>query len=912
MGCRLAPRKGFTINGTQFDSKTAGSMEERWGLVRVLENLVAGVVRHPWLTLALAFLTAAAAFSAAVSTLRINTDPSAFVSSDETFVRNFREFQAVFSHVKQTTLIVVSSEDRAAAGRAAEALVQRLEAEPETFTSVFYPTGHPFYERNAFLFLGEERLNDVIGRLAAAQAPLAILAREPNLAGIAEFLSLTTRAYDEPVDLPALAADMMAGLADTAEKVALGETPDLPWFERLLAREFGASDHLIIVQGQLDFDAALPAKALLQRIRDLAAEAGIAPGTGIDLRLTGRVPLEYEELKSAQSSVTLAGIVSLLALTVILSLGVRSFRIIGAVLVTLLTGLAWTLGFAVLAVGELNILSVAFSVLFIGLGIDFAIHFALRIQEAVGTEKSFAAAALRATQSQGRAIGLCALTSAIGFLSFLPTDYRALADLGAISGGGMALAYVAAFTVLPAILTITGAPPQVPRLPFAGQSARIIRTLTLEHPAKILIPAGVAGVLAAFIAPQVVFDYSTLGLKDPNSESVRTLEYLQSKGVKTDFTLNVIAADGAEARRLAEEIARIEGVEAVDSPETLVPGDQDLKRETLDEAVQFLWPALSAKPRAEALTAEQRLERLLAIRAGLAALLAAPPPESDPARARFREEARRLDAAIARLLGPGTEAEDTARLETELVAGVPERVAWLGQALAPPPLGLDDAPAELRERVVASDGRYLLTVKPRDDVRDVVALERLIEAVARIAPEVTGRPVMEAGIGSVVVRSLVEAFAIAGILILGILLVSLGNVRESLLVLVPLLWAGTLTLAVSALAGLAFNFANVILLPLILGLGVDSGIHMVSRFRNRHSMTEVLGSSTPRAVLLSVLTTLGSFGSLALSSHNGIKSMGIMLSLSMVFLLVATLLVLPALMAVFERPPKDPAAPAGA
>ncbi|MCP5431745.1 MAG: MMPL family transporter [Alphaproteobacteria bacterium] len=861
-------------------------------LGRIAERLVAQIVARPWTTLVLAALFAGLALFAAAQRLGINTDTTDFVTSDEPFLKDHQAFEEAFPQLSQTTLVVVTAREPARAKEAADELAERLKAEPERYNSVFEPGNHAFFDRHALLYLDEPQLQRLLARLAEAQPALAVLARDPNMRGIDAFLDLAVTAYETGGTLPPLIVELMRSLADEATDVSNGEEAGVPWFERLLQRELGQSTHLILVQGRLDFATAVPGRALIDGIRGAARDLGFSRDTGVEVRLTGRVPLETEELQSAKDSVTVAGFVSLALLTLLMFVGVRSLRLILAALVALFVGLAWTLGFAALTVGQLNILSVAFAVLFIGIGVDFMIHYALRVQEEVGAS-GLAPALTGGAAHVARPILLCGLTTAIGFLAFVPTEYSALGELGIISAGGILFAVIAAFTVVPALLALTGLKPP-PSLPAAAaRPLARVNSFAMSRPAGVLAFVGLVAVGAAIYSRHLVFDFSSLALKDPHSESVTTLRDLQDQGISTDFTARVLAKDAADAEVLRKRLLVLPTVKDVVGLDAIVPRRQDEKRAELEEALFFLWPALSQAKEGAGAPLDDALRR--ALLEGLAGKLRKVTEPDDPTRQAAFVEAHRLAAALAAVASEPAKARE---LEARLVGGLAERLDWLKKALQPSPVVIEEVPDELKERVLTPDGRVLLTVLPKEDIRDIAAAERFIRDVHSVDPHATGRPVAEAGVGAVVERSLFRAFGLAAGAIFLLLLVSLRSLKDSLLVMAPLVAATALTTGTAVVFGIHLNFANVILLPLIFGLGVDGGIHMVTRYKDRHSVGGMMRSSTPRAIVLSVLTTLFSFGSLMLSSHAGIASMGLMLTIAAFYLLVTTLLMLPALLVI--------------
>jgi predicted RND superfamily exporter protein len=231
------------------------------------------------------------------------------------------------------------------------------------------------------------------------------------------------------------------------------------------------------------------------------------------------------------------------------------------------------------------------------------------------------------------------------------------------------------------------------------------------------------------------------------------------------------------------------------------------------------------------------------------------------------------------------------------VADLEDHLVWLRRALAARPTTLADLPPDLERRLISPDGRVLVTALPTEDISDVRAMNRFIDSVASVAPGATGRPVVEAGVGAIVVRSFRQAITIAAVAILLVVLLALRDPIETLLVLTPIAMAAVFTTATAVLIDMPFNMANVMAIPLVLGLGVDNGIHLVLRYREERCLDRLLRSSTARAIVLSGLTTLAAFGALSVSSHRGIASMGQLLTISIFYLMICTLVVLPALLA---------------
>ena len=868
------------------DSETMGRVE------RVLTALVFGVSRHPWLTLALAALLTGVSIVYAQETVRVNSDDSALISQDEPFRREYQKFIDVFPQFDETTVIVITSDSIDRADDAVHAMTEALVQRPDLIDSIYSPSSDPFFEDHALLYLEVADLEDVIDRLAEAQPALTALAEDPSLRGLVGELQLSVDQLQEGEELPPGFARMANRISEVAESMLAGRPRSISWADEFLDQE-GEVYRIITVQGHKDFSESISTSQLIGEIRALGERLELTPENGVRLRLTGMVPLAHDELETLQSGLSLAAFLSLSLLTVILGFGVRSLRVIASTLVTLLASITWTTAWAMLSVGEFNLISAAFAVLMIGLGVDFAIHIGLRYEEESRGSLPVGKALARAGGKAGPSVALCALTSAIGFLAFVPTPYPGLGSLGIIAGGGMFISLVATLTLFPALLALMRPPTSQ-----HGDRVPLLAHLypAIEHRAGAIVAGAVIlGAVATLLSTQIRFDFSTLSMRDPESESVRTLRDLQEEEIVTDYSATVLAENRQDAERLAAELEALESVLEARPPSWYVAGDQENKLLMIEDAAFFLESILYPPPPLDPPSSRQRMEAIDALRN---AILQLPPGhESDPA----WQSARRLGAVLERIAaGPDPPAAALV-LENLVVNDLEERIEWIGRAVTVSGVQFADLPAELIRRSVAPDGRARIAVLPTEDVRDAAALKRFVDAVDAVAPHATGRPAVEAGIGEVVVLTFRIAIGISFLLVFSVLVLSLRSIVDSFLVLLPITLAALMTTATGVVIDMPFNMTNVVVIPLIMGLGIDNGIHVFMRFRSGESLEAMMTSSTPRAVLLSALTTLAAFGSLAVSGHPGMHSIGVLLAFAVIYLVLCTLVVLPAMLALFER-----------
>lgn len=823
-----------------------------------------------WVCAAGLALTVAAAWYFAAN-LAISTDTTDMLSAELDFRRDSRDLSAAFPQFSDNILVVIDGQTPDRADDAALALAERLRAEPKLFGDVYDPAGDPFFRRNGLLYMDPDDLADLADRLAEAQPFLGALWRDPSLRGLGRMLGLALDQMSADSELP---IDLAGVLDRIAEEHRNGRFAELSWQGLMSGDGAGSGRHYLLIQPALDFGSLRPAEAAMERLRALAVEMSLDGSAGARMRLTGSAALAQEELKSVETGLGLAGLLSAVLVMGLLLIGLRTSRMVIAVLITLIAGLIWTAAFAIAALGQLNLISVAFAVLFIGLSVDFGIHFGLRYAEARLGGAEHAVALRAAAEGVGGALTLTAVAAAIGFYAFLPTAYVGLAELGLIAGTGMFIALFANLTLLPALLSL-----MPPRLAVAHQAAKRVH-LKRTLPARTVVVGALAlGVGAAVLLPQARFDFDPLNLKDPGTESVSTLFDLMDDPNTNPYSVTVLAADLDAARALKDRLAALDVVDGARTLADYVPVGQEEKLEIVGEMALFLSPALAAEPSPPP-TRDDLVAAVADLRGRLTGL-----PEGDLA-----ASARRLTEVLPR------EPALIESLQQRLLAGLPGRLAALRDSLEAGPVTLADLPASVRQREVSTDGRAKVEIMPRDDLRDRAALEEFVAAVRAVAPRATGSPVIILEAGDAVVTAFAQAAGLAVAVISLLLVVLMRRLRDVLLVFAPLVLAALLTVAASVLIAQPFNFANVIVLPLLFGLGVAGGIHLVARERDS---TAVMVTSTPRAVVFSALTTIGSFGSIALSSHPGTASMGVLLTIAISLTLACTLIVLPALMRVW-------------
>lgn len=851
----------------------AGSLD------RLAAAVVMAVQRAPRLVIVLSLVLAGLAAWITARDLGINTSTSDMIAETAPFMRTYQEVKARFPERADVITVVIEGDTPDRARDAADRLTEALRADTDLFPYVFQPGGGAFFARNGLLYLDRDELLDLFDALADASPLLQRLREDTSLRGLFAVVGLgvgdaeTDRTRLD--DLDWLLGRTGVVISDTLD----GKPRQLSWQEIMYGQEATAADRrsLILVRPNvLDYDTLLPGATALNEIRRLAEDAGIGPANGVIVRLTGGPALQYDELATVQRGMAIVGAASLALVTLILWLALRSLSTVLVCLVTLIVGLVWTAGFATVAVGHLNLISVAFAVLFVSLVVDFSIHFCLRAREAAAATDP-RAAVRTAAGSVGGSLGLCALSTAVGFYAFLPTDYRGVSELGVIAGTGMLIGLIANWTLLPALLTL---------FPVrAASSAGVTVLAGLSFPRRAVrggaLGFGLAGLAAL---PGLSFDINPLNLQDEEAESVIALRTLMAGDNRDIWTAASLASDADHARARAAAFEALPEVDRVVSQPDFVPTEQEQRLEVIADIAAALEPDPFALAY-DAPTANDQRGAINALAASLDRLAAG---GSMPG------GAEQMRSALARL-AQASDAE-IAAAETALVGALPSRLDALDAALDAQAFDRGDLPAELMARYRGTDGVLRLDITPADDITaDNQALKRFVAALRTVDPGVTDDPVLVLEAGRVMVNAFAQAMISALAVIALILYVVVRRLRDVVIILTPLCLAGVLTGAAMRLIGLDFNFANVIVLPLLLGIGVDSAIHLVHRFRADPKRNLVQTSTVP-AVLFSALTTMAGFGSLALSPHPGTASMGQLLLIGVVLTVACTMILIPALL----------------
>ena len=837
---------------------------------------------RPIIIVALCAAAASAVYSA--KNFAINTDIDKLISPDLEWRKHEAEFEEAFPGHFGSTIVVVDAPKAEYASIAAAELAKRLRAQPKLFRSVEDPASDEFFAHNGLLFQTTDDITHMTEGLGQAAPLVGTLVNDPSLRGLGRTLSLgLVGVQNRMITLDALARPLTLASA-TIEGVLAGKPTVFSWQELVNGQSPGPSDlrHFIVVHPALDFSALEPGRASSNAIRRAATDLDLASKYQARVRLTGSVPMGDEEFATVQQGAAVNGFGTIILVLTILWLALKSARLIMAVFINLFVGLAITAALGLMMVGALNMISVAFAVLFVGLGVDFGIQFSVRYRAERHLVPELRPALLQAAEKIGVPLTLAAAAVAAGFLSFLPTDYRGVSELGQIAGIGMIIAYATSITVLPSLITLLN-PPGEPE-PVGYRALAPIDWFLQTYRIPVIVGTLAIGILGTPLLYFLTFDFDPIHLRSTQTESISTVLDLGNDPQAGINSVNVVLPSLDQARTAANRLQKVSQVKTTRTLASFVPQDQDKKLAAVRELAEKLGPSLQRQP-GKPPTDADNVAALNGIADQLARFAA---NASGPG----AEAAKQL-SADARKLAQADQKSRTAA-QTAFIVPLQADVAELRGYLRAQKITQDNLPQDLRHKWVTPDGRARVEVAPKGDTNDTEFLRSFAGAVLAEYPNATGGPISILKSGQTVIRAFFEAGFYALVSIALLLWIVLRRVGDVLLTLVPLLLAGMVTLELCVVIGMPLNFANIIALPLLLGVGVAFKIYYIIAWRSGH--TNLLQSSLTRAVIWSALTTATAFGSLWLSQHPGTSSMGKLLALSLICTLAAAVLFQPALM----------------
>jgi hopanoid biosynthesis associated RND transporter like protein HpnN len=851
-------------------------------LTSVVVAIIEFCLRHARAVVAFGVLIAIAGGVYTAGHFVINSDINALLSKDLDWRKREVEFERQFRRFELLNVVVEAPTPELATA-ATNALTSALAKETGSFQSVTNSSTAAFFEQHGMLFPGVDDIRKRLDGLARGEPLIHDVATDVSLRGmIAGLEDVLLGVRQNRTSL-----DQVYGVFDAAgatlENILSGRPASFSW--RALAEGRPAPPYerrgFIEVRPVLDFAAVQPGHAASETLRRIAA--GIAPQYQATVRLTGPVAMADEEFGTIKENAARNGAITFAIVLFILWMALRSPKLIAAVFVCLMIGLPLTAALGLLLVGSFNLISVYFAVLFVGIGVDFAIQYSVRYRAERHEIVDLAGAVRRAGFYVAAPLTLAGCATALGFFSFLPTDYKGVSELGLIAGFGMLIAFATSITILPALISLLNPPGEPEPVGFTWLAP--LDEFLDRHRIAVLVGVAVCVLGGLPLLFWLRFDFNPINLRDPKTEAVATYLELSRDPFTDANAIQLLAPSLDKANEIAKTVSKLPEVSHVLTLSSFVPEQQAEKLPIIAATAKVLGGAFDP---ANAEPAPTDSDDVAALREGAERLQDA----ADGKTGVGAEAAKRLAAGLLGLASAPPESRQEAR--TAFVAPLRADLDALRSSLQAEPITLASLPPDLVRDWMTKDGRARVSIAPSGNPGDNEEMRRFAAAVLAVAPDAIEGPISILEAGKTVVRAFITAglWAMASIAVL--LWLVLRRIGDVLLTLIPLITAGLVTLEICSAVGFPLNFANIIAFPLLLGVGVAFKIYYIMAWRE--GQTHLLQTSLTRAVLYSALTTATAFGSLMFSNHPGTSSMGKLLALSLVTTLAAAVLFQPILM----------------
>jgi hopanoid biosynthesis associated RND transporter like protein HpnN len=892
---------------------------------QVLRRLAECVCRRPAWFIYPQLLLFVLSLAYAGFTLKLKTDANDLVSPNVGYQRQWQEVREEF-HMQDDFVTLVESEDPAKNRQFVERLAARVELEPELFTAVYYKGDVRNLGPKALLMLPEEKLEALLRGLREGRIYVGKMGSVTNLDSLfreiqaqwLEVLADESKVGSFADALPALRQVVQQG----AESLQRKGAPPSPGLTTLFAAREDPSQggYLQIAGGRIYLftcsahrDADNP--RAVRRLRELVEQTR-SEVPGVNVGVTGLPVLNLDEMTQAEEDTTRASIVSLIIVALTFIFCYQQVARPLKATACLVVGLGYTLGFTALTVGHLNILTITFVPILIGMAIDFGVHLIARYEEELRFGCDEKTAMTQAMIAGGTGIITSGFTTAAAFLAMLLTSFKGIREMGIIAGGGLLICLVPMMTLLPALLLQTGRrrwhitiPPKLrmlifPPRPRAWHKRREqMEQLWLHRPRAVMWVGGVITVAALALAGRVTFDYNPLHLQSQNLPAVQ-YEHRIIESASRSILSSSVAADSVEdALRLEREFRALPSVADVDSVAPFLAGDQQTKRDLVRRIVRsanaIRLPPMDEQP-VDLTQLDESLHALGRMTVGALQFGGASLDEFTRSElTRLREAAGQWRDALAHSDTNRTVSQLT-QYQQALFRDVSTSLAALRAQQYDKPLRAEDLPPGLRSRFVGRTGKLLLQVYPRENIWEHEACKRFVNELRSVAPDATNTPVLLYENTRRLKTNFQMAAVYACMVIALMLLVHFRNVTCLLLAMLPVVIGIIWTFGLMGALGIAFNPVNIIAPTLLIGIGVTNGIQILNRFTEEQHPS-ILGKSTGKAVLVSALTTCTGFGSLIPAEHEGIGSLGVVMAAGSAFCMIASLTILPALLILLIR-----------
>lgn len=913
-------------------------------LARVLHWMALMVLRHPRWFVWPQIILAIGSIAFTIAYLKFDPDQNNLVAPDLKYQQNFIRLQQEFPQQGNDLTVIVQSDDPEKNRQFVERLAAKMTPETNLFCDVFYQHTLAAMGTKALFFVPEDDLGSIRDQLQSELPFIQQFTHTTNLPSFFEQINSMFRTAsantNAQTDSLIQSVPLLTGILNQATtSLQSSGRPVSPGVASLFGANDPADVYITFNHGHIfllnthppvnESDNSLPTiwslimgaifperntggdvtGDAIDRLRELIHETQ-AEVPGVNVGLTGEPVLDYDQMTQSQKDATLASVVSLVLCAIIFIYGYNETgRPIKAAF-CLIIGLAYTLAFATLAVGHLNVLTITFVPMLIGLAIDFGVHLITRYEEELRHGHLKKTAIKKAMTYTGQGIFTGALTTAGAFIAMICTNFRGIREMGIICGGGLLLCFIPMMTLLP-VLLLRGRQNVIDRRLKEDLRRERIENIWLKRPAIVI---GITAVLCALASIEVFkgkvkFDYNLMQMQSPSLPSVVYQQILLNSADKSLLLGDIVATNLDQAIALEHRVVKLPTVADVDPPLDMLQDfyeSNQVKKLPLIREIKNEVAPIQFKPPDPRPVDIYGLSATLYSLYGYCGAALEEIGTNDPA---LSTQLTSLRAAIENLrktmlFGDDAtvkaHAEKLAEFQLAFFNDVREAFHSLKEQNISAPLRISDLPPAVSDQFIGKDGEFLLQLYPNVDAWQRPNQERFVGDMRSIDPNATGTPVQLYEYESLLKNSYIEAACYA---LIAIAIMVFCHFRSLIAVFLALLPVAVGTLWLAGWMGcfnVAINLANIMTLPLVIGIGVTNGIQILNRF-TEEGTPGILSRSTGKAVLVSGLTAIAGFGSLILAKHRGMHSLGQVMAMGLALCMIAALTLLPAVLSLLGR-----------
>ena len=896
------------VKGSNYESAEGLGFSDRFFL-RV-ERLA---YNRPIAVILFSLLTAFSSVWLAAEKLSFKNNRGDLVAKNLGYVEAYEKYRQEFEDF-DGMMVVVADEDPGEMRKFVDFFVTKLKSHPQAFSTVLHKIDTEYFRKKALLYLDQDELTDLGIKIKSHENFLRKINKSPGLNELLESInaemsegivnSLLTGFLgdedskgdeDETGDL-SLLIELEKQMILSVQGSELYRSPWSSFFtgnnKSLLEEGYLASEDeglmFILMVPNEDIGGVSAISESISLLRKLIDEARTF-FPGVEVGLTGEDIIASDEMETTQLDVQMASQIALLGVALLFIIAYRGVVKPLFAVFALVIALCWSIGWATLVVGHLNILTIVFTTILIGLGIDFGIHILERYKEERISGGDVFHALQKTVQGTGRGNFAGAVTTAMAFGGMIFTDFIGIVELGKISGGGILFCMISMILVLPALISLE----EKLRKPKYSQKRFELKESLLENFFKnyrlIIFVSTIVSIVSIFSFRAVVFDYNLLNLQAHGTEAVKYEMKVIEKVGRSAWSVALLSDSLEETVRKHHALEKLSTVGRVESIVSILPKNQKEKIEYIDK-LRPVFKNLEVNPRISSVSQPNLMKTMKKIRFKLQG-------RGDRVGV---DEARRLVQLFldeSEEKSAETMGKRLNKFSENLFADYRDKIADLKKNVDISPVGMPEIPESVRKRYVSKNGVYLIIAYPSVDVWDIDQREEFVSQLRQVDPSVTGNAIHMFESTRLMRDGYFQGGIFAMIAICIYLLFSFGTVRATLIVLLPVVVGAIWTVGIMDLLGVSFNLANLVILPLIIGIGVVNGVHMVHRYREEADKNiNILSRSTGQGVVLSSLTTMIGFGSLMVADHQGIYSLGLVLTLGVGCCLVASITLLPSIL----------------